>query len=160
MSLLSSSSELIQLQEMDSSSQASSERIILEPYKYLLQLPGESLFCLTSEHWDSDAEVLGTKLVGKRNIDSSHFLFCPLLYHNICQFTVDKMGNMYSGGTTSIKSNCSCIYASFVRLRDDVVLLLMVPPVLSCMTFICLITPHPPQMSGPHPLLHNSNIYL
>lgn len=43
--LLSSSSELIQLPEMENSSQSSSERILLEPYKYLLQLPGESLLC-------------------------------------------------------------------------------------------------------------------
>lgn len=76
--LLSSSSELIRLSEMDSSSQASSERILLEPYKYLLQLPGESLFWPTSERWHGDAEVLGTKLVKAHagNADSSHFLFC------------------------------------------------------------------------------------
>lgn len=42
---LSSSTVLFNLQEMDNSSQASSERILLEPYKYLLQLPGESLSC-------------------------------------------------------------------------------------------------------------------
>lgn len=30
------------LGDMDNSSPASSERILLEPYKYLLQLPGES----------------------------------------------------------------------------------------------------------------------
>lgn len=34
--------ELFNLGDMDNSSPASSERILLEPYKYLLQLPGES----------------------------------------------------------------------------------------------------------------------
>lgn len=34
---------------MDSDSQAASERILLEPYKYLLQLPGESFFMSVTE---------------------------------------------------------------------------------------------------------------
>lgn len=34
---------------MDGDSQAASERILLEPYKYLLQLPGESFFMLAIE---------------------------------------------------------------------------------------------------------------
>lgn len=36
---------------MDGDSQAASERILLEPYKYLLQLPGESFFMLAIEVW-------------------------------------------------------------------------------------------------------------
>lgn len=36
---------------MDSDSQAASERILLEPYKYLLQLPGESFLILAIEVW-------------------------------------------------------------------------------------------------------------
>lgn len=40
----SSSSEFSKLEAMDGASAAASDRILLEPYKYLLQLPGESDF--------------------------------------------------------------------------------------------------------------------
>lgn len=43
----SSVTDLCKPEEMDGNSEAASERILLEPYKYLLQLPGESFLCVS-----------------------------------------------------------------------------------------------------------------
>lgn len=48
---LSSNIDLYKLEAMDGNSEAASERILLEPYKYLLQLPGESFSMSVAAEW-------------------------------------------------------------------------------------------------------------
>lgn len=47
----STSIDLHKPEAMDSNSQDTSERILLEPYKYLLQLPGESFSVSVTTDW-------------------------------------------------------------------------------------------------------------
>lgn len=50
---------------MESDTQAASERILLEPYKYLLQLPGESLSMSVTANWIEDVQTWILKVIKK-----------------------------------------------------------------------------------------------